>query len=198
LEIMSMNEDLEAPQMDQWIEQAESRQEHFNSVYKPEYVKRAFDLAKIGLTHDQMALAIGVGYRAFNKWLVTKPEFNEAVRMGKEIFDSGVELTLLQRAMGYDYDEVKEVTGVDSQGRPYHYTTKTTKKVLPDVTAQIFWLKNRKKERWADVHKQETSLSLNMQKTLKMELLDEKEREMVKSIAVKSLSGINDINQEQE
>ena len=28
--------------------------------------------------------------------------------------------------------------------------TVTKKEVIPDVTAQIFWLKNRKRETWAD------------------------------------------------
>ena len=34
-------------------------------------------------------------------------------------------------------------------------TKEVTKQVAPDVTAQIFWLKNRNNKRWKDVKRQE-------------------------------------------
>lgn len=163
-------------------------------AYDATIVTRVFDLAKIGLTQREIAKALGIHRTMLEKWLQRKEELAQAWAAGKDIFDHGVQQTLLQRAMGYEYEEIKEVDGVDSQGRPYRYTTKTVKKVLPEVTAMIFWLKNRHRETWADVHKQESTLNLNMEKTLRLELLNEKERELVKSIAIKNLSVLNDIN----
>ena len=57
-----------------------------------------------------------------------------------------MENALLRRALGYEYNEVKE---------KYEYgkiteRTVTKKEVVPDVTAQIFWLKNRKPEKRRD------------------------------------------------
>ena len=57
-----------------------------------------------------------------------------------------VENALLKRALGYDYEEVKTETenGVVTK------VTTITKQVVPDVTAQIFWLKNRRPDKWRD------------------------------------------------
>ena len=163
-------------------------------AYNGSMITRMFELAKIGLTQREVSVALGVPIETLERWLRRKSEFAEAWDAGKDIFDHGVQQTLLQRAMGYEYEEVKQVSGVDSQGRPYRYTTTTVKKVLPEVTAMIFWLKNRHRDTWADVHKQENTLNLNMEKTLRLELLDQRERDLVKSIAIKNLSAANDIN----
>jgi len=57
-----------------------------------------------------------------------------------------VENALLKRALGYEYEEVKEKfeDGVITE------RTVTKKEVVPDTTAQIFWLKNRKPDKWRD------------------------------------------------
>lgn len=49
---------------------------------------------------------------------------------------------MLKRALGYKYDEVTIEYGIE--------TKRVTKEVVPDVTAQIFWLKNRKPAIWRD------------------------------------------------
>ena len=43
-------------------------------------------------------------------------------------------------ALGYEYEEVKE----KFEGNVMTERTVTKKEVVPDTTAQIFWLKNRK------------------------------------------------------
>lgn len=60
--------------------------------------------------------------------------------------DLQVENALLKRALGYDYEETVtvELTGGRKQ------TRKMTKHMAADVTAQIFWLKNRRPDRWRD------------------------------------------------
>lgn len=49
---------------------------------------------------------------------------------------------MLKRALGYKYDEVTIEYGIE--------TKRVTKEVVPDVKAQIFWLKNRKPAIWRD------------------------------------------------
>ena len=48
---------------------------------------------------------------------------------------------------GYTYDETKVIT--DENGRPVRFE-KVQKHVVPDTTAQIFWLKNRCRGKWKD------------------------------------------------
>lgn len=79
-----------------------------------------------------------------------------ALKRGKEVADVEVENALFKRAIVYRYDEVTREAGkvmdpytgewVDVMAE----TKRVTKEVQPDVTAQIFWLKNRRPEKWCD------------------------------------------------
>lgn len=60
--------------------------------------------------------------------------------------DIQVENALLKRALGYEYmEERAEISEKD--GRK---VIQTVKQVIPDTAAQIFWLKNRRPDRWRD------------------------------------------------
>ena len=63
--------------------------------------------------------------------------------------DYMVENSLLKKALGYKIKEVQKITDPDGG-----LTIKETlKEIPPDTTAQIFWLKNRVKDKWRDVNK---------------------------------------------
>lgn len=72
--------------------------------------------------------------------------------------DIEVENALLKRALGYEYEEVTtEIEEYpsgkkDADGKPImrqkKHIKRTTKSVVPDVTAQIYWLNNRRPDRW--------------------------------------------------
>jgi len=113
--------------------------------------------ARDGLIDEQIAKNLGIGMSTLSKYKVEHIELVEALKVGKEVIDYEVENMLLKRAMGYEYSEDKEVT--DPQGG-ITYTT-TTKTVIPDTTAQIFWLKNRKPKEWRDKQELEHSGDLN-------------------------------------
>ncbi|WP_333657020.1 hypothetical protein [Tissierella praeacuta] len=78
--------------------------------------------------------------------------------MAKDVIDRQVENALLKRALGYKYEEVTyertEVMGIDEAGNtdmaPGTKIKTVIKEVVPDTTAQIFWLKNRKPNEWRD------------------------------------------------
>ena len=74
--------------------------------------------------------------------------------------DRQVENALLKRALGYEYTEVTKEY-VPDVGK-MTVTKEVTKQVIPDTTAQIFWLKNRKPGDWRD---KPTDLSLEDEKT---------------------------------
>ncbi len=98
--------------------------------------------ARDGLTDEQIAQNMGITAKTLYEWKKKYSEICESLKRGKEVIDRQVENALLKRALGYRYDEVTIEDGVE--------TKRVTKEVIPDTTAQIFWLKNRKPEDWRD------------------------------------------------
>lgn len=130
--------------------------------------------AKDGLTDEQIAHNLGIGKTAFYKYKKEHAEFANSLKRGKEIIDYEVENALLKRALGYSYTETtkERVLRKDENGHPITdihgfpcyemVVTKTVKKeVTPDTTAQIFWLKNRKPEKWRDKQEVQHSGTIN-------------------------------------
>jgi len=108
--------------------------------------------ARDGLTDEQIAQNIGIHISTLYDWKNKYPELSEALKRGKEVVDRAVENALLKRALGYTYEEKTfEKVWNPTLEKYIKVNTKTVvKQVQPDVTAQIFWLKNRKPETWRD------------------------------------------------
>ena len=102
--------------------------------------------ARDGLTDKQIATNLGVAESTLNEYKKKYPEFSESLKKGKEVVDYEVENALLKRALGYKYNEVTIEEADDGSIR----RKTVTKEVIPDTTAQIFWLKNRKPNKWRD------------------------------------------------
>jgi len=121
------------------------------------------DMARQGATDIEIARALGIGLTSFYAYARRHAPFAEALKRGKRPVDVKVENDLLKRACGYFYDEVtREVRQVafEEDGTPVMgmvVTKRVTKHVVPDVTAQIFWLKNRRPDRWRDKRDVEVS-----------------------------------------
>lgn len=95
----------------------------------------------------QIAQNIGINHTTLYDWMQKFPEFAEAIRNGRKVKDEQVENSLLKRAIGYQYEE-------ETWGKNHDGELVVLKKVLKsqalDVTAQIFWLKNRNPSEWRD------------------------------------------------
>lgn len=106
--------------------------------------------ARDGLTEEQIAKNMGIGYSTLQAWKNKYQDILDTLKKGKEVIDIQVENALLKRALGYRYQEVIEeiVTNEDTGESNLVVTKRITKEVSPDTTAQIFWLKNRKPEEW--------------------------------------------------
>lgn len=76
--------------------------------------------ARDGLTEEQIAKNIGIDKATLYRWKIKECNICNAIKKGKEVVDFEVENALLKSAL---------------EG---------------NVTAQIFWLKNRKKEQWRE------------------------------------------------
>lgn len=111
----------------------------------PEGLLKLEAWARDGLIDEQIAKNIGINPATLYDWKKKYPEISEALKKGKEVVDIQVENALLKRALGYSYEEKK--VEVSEEGTK---VTKTIKEVIPDTTAQIFWLKNRRPDRWRD------------------------------------------------
>lgn len=76
--------------------------------------------ARDGLTDEQIAHNMGISAATLYNWKQRYLEILEALKKGKEIVDYEVENALLQKAL------------------------------IGDTTAAIFWLKNRRPDKWRD------------------------------------------------
>lgn len=76
--------------------------------------------ARDGLTKEQIAHNIGIGRTTLYEWEQKEPNIMNTLKKGREIVDYEVENALLKNALN------------------------------GNITAQIFWLKNRKKNEWRE------------------------------------------------
>lgn len=76
--------------------------------------------ARDGLTDEQIAHNMGCSRSTLNDWRNKYPDISNALKKGKEVVDYEVENALLASALA------------------------------GNVTAQIFWMKNRRPDKWRD------------------------------------------------
>ena len=83
--------------------------------------------ARDGLTFEQIANNIGINVVTLREWRKKEPTISTVLKKGREVVDYEVENALLKSAL---------------EG---------------NTTAQIFWLKNRRKQQWRDKIEYETN-----------------------------------------
>ena len=83
--------------------------------------------ARDGLTYEQIANNMGIGLTTLKEWRQKEPTIQSTLKKGREVVDYEVENALLKNALD------------------------------GNVTAQIFWLKNRKKNQWREKVEYETN-----------------------------------------
>lgn len=134
---------------------------------KWEYVKNKLVLiegwARDGLIDEQIANNLGISVDTFYKYKKKYPEFSEALKKGKEVSDYEVENALFKKATGYIIKLNKQK--VTKDGDIIEITEEMY--MQPDTTAQIFWLKNRRPDKWRD------KVELNNENEKTLEKLDE-------------------------
>jgi transcriptional regulator with XRE-family HTH domain len=90
--------------------------------YRSEYDEQATRLCKLGATVEELAEAFNVAVSTVSKWIKEIPSFSEAVKAGRIDADARVAEALYAQAL---------------EG---------------NVTAAIFWLKNRRRNEWRERH----------------------------------------------
>jgi hypothetical protein len=133
--------------------------------------------AREGFTNQEIAKKIGITATTLCKWQNKYEAVKDALAQGQPIADAKVEAALFKRAVGYEYEEVKETQEAVTKPKPDKKTATpeqlaafladpyvrdsageivyrviervVTKKYRDgDVAAQIFWLINRIAQRW--------------------------------------------------
>lgn len=107
--------------------------------------------ARQGLTDEQIAKNIGISKSTFYDWLKKFPDISNALKKGKAPVDFEVENALLKRALGFEYEETETIIE-EVDGKQKKRIKKIKKVALPETSAAIFWLKNRKPEQWRNVN----------------------------------------------
>lgn len=107
--------------------------------------------ARQGLTDEQIAKNMGIRRSTFYEWLKKFPDISVALKKGKAPVDFEVENALLKRALGFEYEETETIIE-EVDGKQKKRIKKIKKVALPETSAAIFWLKNRKPEQWRNVN----------------------------------------------
>lgn len=116
------------------------------TIYKEEYNEQVYKLCLLGHTDKELAEFFGIQESTLNLWKNKHPEFMESIKKGKEIADTKVVESLYKRATGYSKMSTQFATFKGRITDRVDYT----EEVAPDVTAGIFWLKNRQGRNWRE------------------------------------------------
>ena len=114
--------------------------------------------ARDGLTDEQIFENIGIASRTFYEWKEKFPQFAQALKKGKAPVDYHVENALYKKATGYTITlkkpmkvkTKKQITGKGEITEERIEYVDEEVYIAPDTTAQIFWLKNRRPDKWRD------------------------------------------------
>lgn len=143
----------------------------------------------LGATDQEIADFFEVSVATIYRWKHDHTSFCDALKAGKHETDERVVRSLYQRAIGYEHDDVKIFMPA---GREEPVYAPFRAKVAPDVTAAIFWLKNRRSQEWRDVKhidgKQEVTHKYDLD-SLPTERLDELERILADAAAGQGSEG---------
>ena len=145
------------------------------SAYNEKYhVDWAWSLALKGATDEEIAEAFHISVRTLHRWKKTHPELLTALEEGKDVADAKVKRSLYQRAVGYEVKEATQIIEPDpATGTQRVYKTQvTTKHIVPDTMACMYWLNNRSKGEFSQ--RQEVTLGGSV-RTSPMEKLTEDE-----------------------
>lgn len=117
------------------------------SSYKSIYAEQARMACEAGFTDLEISKLFGVSEHTINAWKLEHIEFCSALKVGKAPADDRVVRSLYNRAVGYSYEAVKIFMPAGAKEPVY---APYIEHVPPDVTAGIYWTKNRLRAEWRD------------------------------------------------
>src|SRR6516165_532214 len=120
------------------------------TVYSPRLAIVARKCCERGMTDIEVADILGIGLATLYRWKLDHPAFSRVFKLGKAAADDRVERSLYSRAIGYDY--IAEKPAMTRHGQK---TMRYRQHIPPDTAAAVWYLKNRRPDRWRDAHRYE-------------------------------------------
>lgn len=123
--------------------------------------------ARDGITDEQIAGNMGINIRTLYNWKKKSVRIFQSLKTNKELADIEVENALRKKALGFRETEqtvsVRKTVEYENGKRVREVTepivVESERYYPPDTAAQIFWLKNRRPERWRDKQEQKVDLT---------------------------------------
>lgn len=137
--------------------------------------------ARDGLSNEQIAHNMGINPDTLYTWKKQFPDFSEALKNGKEVVDRMVENALFKSAMGFEYEEETVTNKGD--------VVKVKKYERPNVTAQIFALKNRKPDVWRDRKEHDINTKVSVNDDMTPEEREQRIKELMNKVDSNKESG---------
>lgn len=110
-------------------------------------LEKVANWAACGCSNEQIARNMGINARTLQRWIEKHSQICQAIKKGRARSIEAIENALFKNAIGDVYEETEVVeTLKDGSTR----SKVTRKRMKPDTTAQIFYLKNRAPDRWSD------------------------------------------------
>lgn len=112
----------------------------------PQIVK---EMCEKGLINTEIAQLLGITVTTFYEWQNKYPDLAKSIKAGKNVIDDKVAQALYNRTKSTMYTETTKERNAEGK----MVITKKVKKYLPsDVTAQRFWLNNRRPKEYRERH----------------------------------------------
>lgn len=91
---------------------------------------------------------MGISRSTLKEWRKRFPAISAALKKGKQVADANVESALYRAACGYEYQETTVEVTNGATGAERTVTRTVTRHMPPNATAAIYWLNNRRPDRW--------------------------------------------------
>lgn len=109
--------------------------------------------AKAGVLLKEIAAKLHIGYSTLRKYISLGEQGKEPyvalvaiLKESRAVSDEAIEASLFKRACGYEWVEVTKA--VNPETGEMEVVKEVTKHVPADATSMIFWLANRRPDRW--------------------------------------------------
>ena len=112
--------------------------------YSPQVLETARRALSEGATLDEVARMVSTNVRNLYAWAARYDEFKQVLKAAGAPADDRVELSMYQRACGYEVKTEKVYRNSDGSIT----RVETTEHIPADVGAGMGWLKTRRREEW--------------------------------------------------
>ena len=128
------------------------RRNYYETWLEPEKLAQLAYWRSQGMTIEDIAKNVGVAPTTLYDWQNKYADISNALKIGLNEAVSLVAGEMFQKALGTGKPKttVRKRIWVDESGERREFVEEVTEQPVPDLAAQIFWLKNRAPNEWRD------------------------------------------------